>query len=495
MKIFAATLMSETNTFAVVPTGLDDFKIQGIYRGTAAAEAPTGIGVFHARLKRLAEADGHEVVESLCAFAQPAGRTLGPVYESFRKQILDDLQAALPIDAVQLYLHGAMVAYGYDDCEGDLLEHVRSVVGPGAAIGVELDLHCHFTERIRRNADVVICYKEYPHTDTLERAQELYSITLSAARREVRPVIAVQDCGMVGLWHTTREPLKSLVARIRSLEGKDGVLSISIGYGFPWGDVADCGAKIWVVTDNDAERAQALAADIARQFWEMRDLSLATATPVETVVERVRAASRGPVVIADPADNPGGGAMSDSTFLLRALLDAGVSNFAIGYLWDLGAVHICRSAGVGASLNLRIGGKCGPLSGAPVDLPVTVKAMIDGHGQTGLGMDHPLGTTVWVQADNEVDIVLCTIRSQVFGPSVFAELGIDVGAKRAVVVKSAHHFYAGFAPIAADVIYAATPGTVALDFEHLPHRKRTLDYWPRVPCPETVHALLTGGHA
>ena len=85
MKLFAATLATETNTFAVVPTGRVDFEVYGVYRGDASRRAPEAIcGTQLAQLQRLAAADGHEVVESLAAFAQPAGPTRREVYEDFR---------------------------------------------------------------------------------------------------------------------------------------------------------------------------------------------------------------------------------------------------------------------------------------------------------------------------------------------------------------------------------------------------------------------------
>ena len=190
MKIFAATLATETNTFAVVPTGRVDFEVNGIHCNNGSLLAPDGVGVMHVELQKLANADGHEVVESLCAFAQPAGRTRRAVYEEFRECILSDLRAALPVDVVQLYLHGAMVAEGYDDCEGDLIECVREIVGAGVHVGVELDLHCHFTERMQQCADAIICYKEYPHTDVLERARELYRIAMDHCAGKIGPVTA-----------------------------------------------------------------------------------------------------------------------------------------------------------------------------------------------------------------------------------------------------------------------------------------------------------------
>ena len=483
MKIFAATLATETNTFAAVPTGHIDFEANGLYYGDASLKAPQGIGVFHATLRKLAQQDGHSVVESIAAYAKPSGITLREVYETYRDQLLQDLRAALPVDVVQLYLHGAMVAQGHEDCEGDLIEAVRSIVGAQVPIGVELDLHCHFTERMRRGADLIVCYKEYPHTDTLERLEDLYRLSVAQAAGHIRPVTAVFDCRMVGLWHTPREPMKSFVARMQACEGRDGILSVSLGHGFPWGDVPESGARLWVIADGDAAKAEALAAQLGREFRAMRHESSEPPTPLAQAIARVRASAGRPVVMADVGDNPGGGAMGDSNFVLRALLDAGMGDFAIGCYWDLGAIALCQSAGVGATLDLRIGGKCGPMSGEPIDLRVRVRAIAENHGQSGLSARHSLGIGVWVQADNGIDIVLASRRAQVLAPEAFEGLGIRLREKKLVVVKSAQHFYAEFAPMAAEVIYVGAAGATAQDFSAIPYLLRSLDYWPRVAEP------------
>ncbi len=389
MRIFAAMLATETNTFAVVPTSLVDFEVYGVYRGDGSRKAPEGCGAQAAQLHKLAVADGHEVIESLAAFAQPAGPTLRKVYEDFREQILEDLRAALPVDAVQLYLHGAMVAEGYDDCEGDLIRQVREIAGARTHIGVELDLHCHFTEQMRANADAIICFKEYPHTDILDRGRELYRIAVDHVGGKIRPVTAAHDPRMVGLWPTTSEPMRTFVQRMKDLEGRDGVLSISLGHGFPMGDVADSGARLWVITDGDATKAEALARQLGQEFWDMRHACAPERGSVAQELDRASRSARHPVVLADTGDNAGGGAMGDSTFVLRALLNAGIGNAALALYWDLGAVHLCRSAGVGATLDLRVGGKCGPMSGDPVDLRVTVRAIRENYMQAGLGTQHP----------------------------------------------------------------------------------------------------------
>ncbi|PTU33090.1 M81 family metallopeptidase [Stenotrophobium rhamnosiphilum] len=483
MKIFAATFATETNTFAVAPTGRIDFEAVGVFHGDGSALSPTGIGIFHAELQKLAAADGHQLVESLAAFAQPSGPTLRAVYEEFRQTILDDLKAAMPVDAVLLVLHGAMVAQGYDDCEGDLTQHVREIVGPNVPIGMELDLHCHYTQLMRKSADIIIAYKEYPHTDGLDRLRELYVLTTQQAKGNIKPVTAVHDCRMVGIWHTTKEPMISFVKRMQSFEGKDGVLSVSLGHGFPWGDVVENGAMLWVVTDNDLEKADALAKQLGREFWDLRAQTYEAPMTIAAALTEANAEKAGPVVLADIGDNAGGGAMSDSTFVLKQMIEMGISNAAIGAFWDLGAVAICKSAGVGAEINLRLGGKCGPQSGDPIDVRVTVRAINDEHSQRGLGAIYPLGTGVWVQTQNGIDIVLNTRRTQVFSPDAFENLGISMEDKQMIIVKSSQHFHALFAPIAKKVLYIGTPGSTSQTFADIPFVKRSLNYWPKVENP------------
>ena len=187
--------------------------------------------------------------------------------------------------------------------------------------------------------------------------------------------------------------------------------------------------------------------------------------------------------MGDGADNPGGGAAGDSTFILKELVARGVSDVAIGTFWDLGAIQICCDAGVGAVVDLRIGGKCGPASGDPVDLRVTVRGVIKEHFQSSLGSRAPLGRSVWVESANRVHIILSSVRSQVFGTDAFAGFGIDLSTLKIVVVKSTQHFHAEFAPIAQQVIYVSSPGALTSDFASIPYQHRSLDYWPRVDSP------------
>jgi microcystin degradation protein MlrC len=104
-------------------------------------------------------------------------------YELMRDEILGQLKAALPLDGVLLGLHGAMVAHGYADVEGDSIERVGAIVGRDCVIGVERDPHCHLTKKRVAGADIIILYKEFPHTDMVQRAEDVLALVLRTIRK------------------------------------------------------------------------------------------------------------------------------------------------------------------------------------------------------------------------------------------------------------------------------------------------------------------------
>ncbi|NJN83974.1 MAG: M81 family metallopeptidase, partial [Caldilineaceae bacterium] len=404
------------------------------------------------------------------------------VYESLRDEILDDLRAALPVDIVLLGLHGAMVADGYDDCEGDIVARVREIVGPDVPVGVELDLHCHLTEQLVNDATAIVIYKEYPHVDVVERAVELFDIIAAAAEKKVKPVMSLFDCRMIGLYRTTEEPMKSFVARLTELEREEGVLSVSIAHGFPWADVPEMGTRTLVITDERADYGDEIAEKLGRDLFDQREALRPTYVSLDEGLTRALANPGSPVVLADVTDNAGGGAPNDSTFALRAMLERGIGNAAIACIWDPIAVAIAMDAGVGAQLDLRIGGKLGPVSGDPVDLRVTVTGIQRDATQTfGPGIVK-LGDAVAVHAEG-IDMVLNTIRTQTFSPSCFSVVGIDPLQRHILVVKSMHHFHAAFAPIAAEVIHVDAPGAMVTDFTKIPYTRINFQMWPLVDHP------------
>ncbi|OZI22045.1 microcystin LR degradation protein MlrC-like protein [Bordetella genomosp. 7] len=480
MRIFTASLSTETNTFSPIPTGIDSFKARGYH---PAGQHPDTMLQFSGPLwaaRQRARAHGWTVIEGTVAGAVPAGLTTRYAYETLRDEILQDLRNAGQVDMVVLGLHGAMVADGYDDCEGDLISRVREIVGPAVVIGAELDPHCHMTPLMYETADVLVCFKEYPHTDILERAYDLVDLCAAKVRGEASPTLAVYDCEMISIMHTSREPMRSFVDRLLRMEQEPGILSISIAHGFPWGDVPGMGSKVLVYTDGDAARATQLARELGEEIIGFRD---ALQTPNPTTAEAIRLVAengRYPAVLADSADNAGGGAGSDSTFVLADFLAHQVRDAVIGPIWDPVAVSLCMNAGEGAALALRVGGKVSPASGQPVDVHCVVKALKRNAYMTGLSNTPSLIGDVAVVEAEGITMVLNTVRNQAVGRDLFTQFGIDLAQCKYIVVKSSQHFYADFSKVAAQVIYLRTPGSVSSDLHALPYRKITYPKWPLV---------------
>ncbi len=478
MRVFIASLITETNSFAPFPTGQSAYGERGIRRDASMDRDASGspLAIWRTR----SEAAGWTVAESISAFAQPAGNTVRSVYEGLRDTILSDLRDAGPIDIVLLFLHGAMIADGYDDCEGDLVTRVRALL-PGSVIGVEIDPHCHLTDAMLRHADVIVIFKEYPHIDGAERAEEVFDICRRTASGQVSPVAAMADTRMVGFYPTFHSPMREIVADLRAAEQRPGVLSASIAHGFPWGDVADVGTRALVYADGDTDLATREALAIAGRLYAERDALLLHLPGIPEALDRA-AASEGRVVLGDYSDNAGGGAPGDSTFFLRAMVARGLRDAAIGAFHDPAVARICADAGVGARFPVRLGGKAGPASGDPVDLEVEVMAVAPEHRQSAFGNSAPMGLSVWLRHGG-IDILVNSIRQQVYGTDAFSGCGIDLQAKRLIVVKSSTHFEAEFQPLADLLLKVVSPGALRMDFESFRYSKRDGHYHPRVADP------------
>jgi microcystin degradation protein MlrC len=483
MRIFAAGISTESNTFAPWPTGQRGFEEGGYWRGTASASGDCEQNLVARLFRQLADADGHEFVEGLFAVAQPSGPTIPAYYQQMRTEILADIQQKGPFEVVLLYLHGAMVTTHGDACEADLVAHIRALVGPKAVIGVELDPHCHLSQTLIDVSDLVILQKEYPHTDFQERASELYSLCVRTAAGEISPVSYLFDCKMIGFYPTTEEPMAGFVRTLREAEQRAGVLSVSFAHGFPWGDTFDTGSKLLAITDADPGLASELAEALGREIYNLRNTLVPRYPGIDEALD-LAISTPGRIVLADTADNAGGGAPSDNTSLLAAILRRGIKKAAFAAIWDPVSVSTCTEAGIGTTLALRLGGKCGITSGDPIDLEVTVRGIKNSHDQAALGASRvSLGASVWLEVDG-VDIVVISIRDQIFAPDAFTGLGIDLSDKRLIVVKSSYHFRQHFAAVADRTIQVATPGAIQMNFSEIKYKNiRSQNYFPRVADP------------
>ncbi|ASQ07589.1 microcystin LR degradation protein MlrC-like protein [Sinorhizobium meliloti] len=489
LRIFTAALATETNTFSPICIDRRAFEASLYAPPGKHPETPTLCTAPITVGRRVTAQKGWELIEGTAAWADPAGLVNRQTYEDLRDEILGQLRSALPVDAVVLGLHGAMVADGCEDTEGDLLQRVREIVGADVLVCAELDPHSHLTTRRAAAADFFVFFKEFPHTDFVERAEDLWRIAIDTLEGRVTPVMSIFDCRMIDVFPTSRDPMRSFVDKLMQIERDDAdVLSLSVVHGFMAGDVAEMGTKMLVVTNGKAEKGEALARELGLELFSRRGTYRMPEIDERQAVAQALAAPAGPVVIADMWDNPGGGTAGDATVVLEELIARNATDTAIGTIWDPMAVQICMAAGEGAEIPLRFGAKSGPGTGRPIDGIVKVVKLVR-NAEMRFGESFaPFGDAVHIRLHG-IDIILNTTRAQSFDPSLFSVMGIDPTSKKILVIKSTNHFFASFSKIASEILYCSAGTPYPNDPARTPYRRARRDIWPMTTDP---HGLAGG---
>jgi microcystin degradation protein MlrC len=295
--------------------------------------------------------------------------------------------------------------------------------------------------------------------------------------------MSVFDCRMIDVFPTSREPMRSFVDRLMAIEQVDPeVLSLSVIHGFMAGDVPEMGTKTIAVTNGNADKGAMLARDLGLELFAKRGTFLMPQIDEKTALDKALNYPQGPVVIADMWDNPGGGTAGDATVILEEMLTRGVTNAAVGMIWDPIAVQICMAAGEGAEIPLRFGAKSAPGTGHPVDgLVKVVKVVPNAEMRFGDSIA-PFGDAAHIN-HNGIDIILSSVRVQSYDPSLFTALGIDPTTKHLLVIKSTNHFYAAFSRIASEILYCAAGTPYPNDPAKTAYRHVRRDIWPIMANP------------
>jgi microcystin degradation protein MlrC len=218
---------------------------------------------------------------------------------------------------------------------------------------------------------------------------------------------------------------------------------------------------VYVVTDGDHDLAESLAEELARTAWAHRREFVHHGLPVEEAVARGLAVDGRPIVLADMADNTGGGAAGDGTEVLRELVRVGARSAVVACLWDPAAVAECLRAGVGSRLTLTVGGKVDDRHGAPLTVTGTVRTLSDGRfvhkGPMLHGLPGRLGPTAVLDVDG-VKVILISLRWQTLDPEMLRFVGIEPTDQKVVAVKSTIHYRAAFEPLAREIVEVDAPG-------------------------------------
>jgi microcystin degradation protein MlrC len=488
MRIAAGGICHETSTFAPTPTTLRDFETGfGLFRGNDLLDRFRGTNSCTGGFIEGAARHGFELAPLLWTFAYPGGLIPRPDYELLKAELLDRLgraRAEGPVDGVLLDLHGAMVVEGIDDGDGDLLEAVRCAVGPGCPVVVTFDLHGNHTQRRLGAATAVVGYDTYPHVDMAERGLEAADLIVRTGRGEVRPVMAWRPLPL--FWSaacqvTAHPPMDEVMRLVHEAECRPGILSVTLATGFPWADVPQMGASVIVVANKDRGLAQTTADEIGDWVWHRRDCWHRPLLGVREALALGEREGRYPVVLADMADNTGGGAPGDSTEVLRTFLELRLRDALLLYLVDPAAARQAHAAGTGRTVPFSLGGKSDPVQGPPVSVAAEVVALSDGtfryDGPMYAGLTGDLGPSAWLRCQG-VNVVAVSGRVQPLDQAFARSLGIDCSAMRYLAVKSAAHFRSGFEGLAGSIYNVNARAIHTHDFAQLPYRRRKKPMFP-----------------
>jgi microcystin degradation protein MlrC len=482
MRIAIGRLSHETNTFRPGLTGVEAFKALEWTTGDDLLREHRGVRDDLGGMIDAAERLGIALAPTFATAAEPSATIARAAYETMRDTLFAAIRDAGPVDAVCLALHGAGSAEGIDDLEGTLLGELRGVVGTEMPIVVTLDLHGNTTPAMVEHADLLLYCHEYPHVDMFERGQEAVEMAVKLVRGEIRPVTHLVQLPMILPPVTTFvEPGLAIAERCRGWETRPGVIDCAFVHGFPHTDVPIVNVSVLATTDNDPELARQAARDVAGFIWEMRDALRDDLPGAEEAMRLALASTARPVVIAEVSDNSGGGAPADGTHLLSALLAANQPETCFGFLADAETVRQAHAAGVGATIDVRLGGKTDDLHGEPIPARAYVKCLTDGRFRyttpMGAGAEERLGRMARLIVGN-VDVLVSEIRSQTLDDEVFRLHGIDVTRYRIVCLKSMQHFRAGFMPLAGEIIRADPPGSTTSNLARHPYTRVPRPIWP-----------------
>jgi len=487
-RILSAEISHETNTFSVLRTDLDDYLRRQCYFGDDIAKHMSGTATEIAAHIDAAKKYDWELIPTVAAHATPSGMTTAETWEKLCGIVLAGLDGG-PVDGVILALHGAMVTESSLDAEGDLLARLRDRLGPDIPIAITLDLHANVTDEMGKLADFIIPYRTYPHIDQYEAATEAAGLLQRAMDGEIHPVTVVaRTAALDGLNHgrTQEGPMVEALARAKKIKEEDpSVLEIGLCAGFAWSDLAEAGPSVTVITDGDEAKAEKIAKEFADFIWETRAENTVPLLSLSELEEKIRSgpSGKGPLVIGDTTDNPGGGGYGDGVRLLETMIAAGNGNAVLAAICDPEVADQAHKAGTGASIKVSLGAKVDPAHYGP---PIEAKARVLALSETGAfvcdgpmwaNMEVRLGKSALIEISG-VKVIIASSNLQVTDQQALKLFGLEPASFDVIAVKSSHHFRAAFQPVAREVVLVDSGALVSQDFKSFSYKHLRRPIWP-----------------
>lgn len=476
--VLTAEISHETNTFSRRKTGRQAFMARYALMGDAAIAER---GHENTELAGFLDAGRHyewTVRHILSAAAGPSGKIRRKAFDWLCEPILNALEAQT-FDGILLGLHGAMGLDFSEDGESELLQRIRDQLGMDIPIAITLDPHANVSPQMCELADIIVSFNTYPHIDMRVIGRQAGDILQRTLCKEITPQTLRVSRPMleeVNGGRTDIGPMIERLAKARAYEQLDDVFAVSINAGFASADVKDIGPTVLVTCQGDLKAHQEFAEHIANDIWDKRFDVLnhyLTTTEAATLAANYQAIN-GPLIIADYADNPGAGGYGDSTNLLKALLEAGVSNACLGPLVDAKSARRLSAHAPGDCVQIDLGGTTDPqFGGGPITVKGELLSVSDGHfigdGPMIHGLNGHFGITVVLHVQG-VDILIVSIARQILDLQQFKAFGINPQDKKVVALKSMQHFRAAFEPIAGQIIVCDSGALCTPRYDRLPYR-------------------------
>jgi microcystin degradation protein MlrC len=480
-RVLVGGFSMEANTFAPGETTLDDLRAQVFGVGGDLHRDFMGPGSELAGAWSALEQAGVEIVPSLATWAGP-GRPLAPgAVDEISRLLLAPLDGA--VDGAYLMLHGSCVAHDEDDPEGRVLEELRLRLGPVRPIVASLDCHANLTTRMVEAADGLTAYRTCPHVDTYRTGEQAGRLLAGALAGRVHPVTGAASRPMITppqLHDSSLDPFRRLMALNDEVEA-DGLLASCLLPVQPWIDVPGLSWKAVVTADGDEALAVRTAERIMDEAWAARHEFLAGRRPPVDLALGEALAGPAPIVLGDAGDATNGGAIGDSTELLRAVLRRGGGNVLLSIRDGVGASAAVR-AGAGAEVELELG------SGEPgaynerTRFRATVTRLFDGEvvytHPVNAGYRASTGLAALLVGAGGLQVVVHTLSVGVIDPALYLALGAEPAAAAVIQAKSHVSFKAGFEPFTTRSVVAETGGPTTGDLPSLPYARRPRPLYP-----------------
>ena len=484
MRVGIVALQHESNTFFGTPTTLADFEKGALLKGQEIREhygqSHHEVGGFFAGL----EAEDVEPVGVFLAWAMPGGIVNARTLEDLLAAMLGELKGAGQLDGLLVAPHGAGVAENARDMDGAWLRELRSRVGPQMPIVGTLDLHANLSESMVRATNALLAYRTNPHLDQRERGIEAARLMARLLRGEIRPTQAAAFPPLainIERQCTASSPCRECFDALGDMRTDQRVLAASLLLGFPYADVREMGTSVLVVTDDDPELAQRLADDFAEYLRLRRHDFVGQFVSVDSAIDQALAA-RGPVCLLDMGDNIGGGSPADGTVLLEALVNRGVAKAFVG-LYDPAAVERAVAAGIGARLELPLGGKTDNRHGKPLAASVRVRGIFNGkfnepEARHGGRTEYDMGTTVVLELSGGQTVMIMSRRVAPVSLHQLSSCHVEPAAFQAIVAKGVHSPVAAYAAVCPTMVRVNTPGVTTADLSQLSYQNRRQPLFP-----------------